>query len=212
MLYIMKKTYFLLALIWAFQFSTFAQDAQPQLLTLPEDWTFEFIPFPPDFAPGLKYNGYEELRFAPEMFKPDESRYFTYLFAIELDGKHEFDIPETKQFLARYFRGLSSSVAQSRETTVDTSKITVEVEKARVKTGIHDAYFIKVNFVDSFTIGQEVLLNIELVVLHAKSDNNTYLVALISPQPKYSEVWKEMYTYRKALMQGNPTLKQAVGR
>lgn len=201
-----------LSLFTTLHFSGISQEAQPQLLTIPENWSFEFIAFPLDFAADLDYKGFEELRFSPGMFDTTSNRYFTYLFAAELEGKHSFSIPETKKFIKQYYQGLSHAVAQSKETSVDTSKIKVIIQKAKVKTGIHDAYFITVNFVDSFTNNQEVLLNIELVVLHAKSDQNTYLVAAVSPQPKYSEVWKELYSYRKALMQGNPRLKMASGK
>ncbi len=44
----------------------FAQDKNSSLLPVPEDWRFEKIDFPLDFAPDLDYQGFEELRFAPQ--------------------------------------------------------------------------------------------------------------------------------------------------
>lgn len=44
-------------------------------LPIPEGWRTETIPFPLEFAPELSYEGYEELRFSPGMFKAgDEDR------------------------------------------------------------------------------------------------------------------------------------------
>lgn len=185
-----------------------AQDANPQLLDIPEDWRFEFIGFPLDFAPSLEYEGFEELRFAPGMFDSESNTYFTYLFAMALEGKIEFDIPKSKQFLTTYFQGLSYNVAKSKEASVDTSKIQLIIQRPDIKMGKHEGYFITVNYIDSFNNMNEITINMELVVLYPKSGDKTYLVALASPQPKYSEVWKELYEYRKTLMTENPVFKE----
>lgn len=191
---------------------TRAQDAQPQLLTLPPDWRFELINFPLEFAPDLDYQGFEELRFAPGMFDTTTTTYFTYMFAIMLEGKHDFSIPFTKKFLTAYFQGLSEAVAQSNKITVDTSLISVTVTRPDIKTGKHEAYFITTKYIDTFNGGREVTLNMEMAVLYPKNGEKTYLQAVVSPQPKYAEVWKELYLYRKTLMNANPVFVNLRGK
>lgn len=208
----MKHLLLLIFLLGSLHFSGFSQDGNPSLLTIPEDWKYEFIAFPLDFAPLLNYEGYEELRFAPGMFDVDSPSYFTYLFAISFEGKQDFSIPNCKKFLSIYYQGLCFDVAKAKEITVDTSKIIITAEKPKVKTGDNDAYFITVKYLDTFNEGNEVMLNMELVVLNPKSHEKTYFLALVSPQPKYSEIWKELYTYRKSLMSENPTLSAARGK
>ena len=189
-----------------------AQDARPQMLTIPSDWNSEVLNFPLDFAPELEYQGLEELRFAPGMFDTTAPDYFTYMFAMELEGKHDFGIPQTKKFLAGYFRGLSSAVGEGKDIVVDTSLITVTVVRPDIKTGKHEGYFVTVNFIDTFTGGRKVTLNMEAVVLYQKDGEKTYIQALISPQPKYSATWKELYQYRKTLMNENPVFVNLRGR
>ena len=40
-------------------------------LEAPEGWKGETISLPPGFAPGMKLQGLEKIRFAPGMFKPE---------------------------------------------------------------------------------------------------------------------------------------------
>jgi hypothetical protein len=44
-------------------------DYLPFYMPVPDGWRTETIPFPLDFAPELKYEGVEELRFSPWMFE-----------------------------------------------------------------------------------------------------------------------------------------------
>lgn len=208
----MKHYTLILIGLTLFGLRTQAQDTQPQFLTLPADWRSEVLNFPLDFAPDLEYQGLEELRFAPGMFDTTATDYFTYMFVMVLEGSHDFTIPETKKFIASYFRGLSSAVGQGKEISVDTSLITVTVMRPDIKTGKHEGYFITVNFIDTFSGGRLVTLNMESVVLYQKDGQKTYIQALISPQPKYSATWKELYQYRKTLMNENPVFVNLRGK
>jgi hypothetical protein len=42
--------------------------AKATVLKEPADWRFERLPIPPQFAPDIRINGFEEVRFAPGMF------------------------------------------------------------------------------------------------------------------------------------------------
>ena len=181
-----------------------AQDIQPQLMTMPQEWEFEYLEFPLAFAPDLDYKGFEELRFAPGMFDTASPSYFTYLFAIMLEGDHAFSEAQIDRFLTRYYQGLSHAVATRAEITVDTSRIGISVMRPDIRTGKHEGYFVTITYMDTFTGGREVKLNMEVVVLYSKNGENTCIQALVSPQPKYTDVWKELYSYRKALMSENP--------
>jgi hypothetical protein len=52
----------------------------PFYLPTPEGWRTETIPFPLEFAPELDYEGLEELRFAPGMFKEGSADFWSYAF------------------------------------------------------------------------------------------------------------------------------------
>jgi hypothetical protein len=52
----------------------------PFVLPTPEGWRTETLHFPLEFAPQLPYQGLEELRFSPGMFKPGREDFWTYAF------------------------------------------------------------------------------------------------------------------------------------
>ena len=92
------------------------------LLKQPVDWKYERIDFPFDFAPGLKYEGFEELRFALGMFDKKSPTYFTYIFIVILKNTKIADI-DLQDYLYKYYRGLCSAVAKNRKLTVDRTKV-----------------------------------------------------------------------------------------
>lgn len=200
----MKGLIFLVTALILFLLQDQAQEPQAKLLTVPADWKFERLDFPLEFAPDLDYRGFEELRFAPGMYDTASPNYLTYLYAMEIEGHYDFNEVKIKKFLSGYYRGLSYTIAKSKDMDVDTSLITVSVHRPGISTGRNDNWVVTLKFIDSFTFGQEVTLNMEVVVLHAKNKEKTYIQNLISPQPKQSAVWKELFSYRKTLMAENP--------
>jgi len=55
-------------------------------LPLYDGWGKETIPFPLKFAPEIKLEGVEELRFSPGMFSEDSEEYWSYFFVWWLDS------------------------------------------------------------------------------------------------------------------------------
>ena len=186
-------------LLCFFSFLSYGQEQKPELLPIPTDWKFERMDLPLDFAPELSFNGYEELRFAPGMFNTQSSHYFTYLFALHITDKTEFSEADLVDFLEQYYRGLSKAVGETKKMKVDVSKINVTIKKIKDS----QTYQSSVNFFDTFTDGQEVILNMELEVFENYQKNSCYILALVSPQEKDNEVWKEMYKAREKINSKN---------
>ncbi len=171
---------FLLAFIPA----SVAQDVKAKILTEPADWKFERINFPFGFAPELKFHGFEELRFSPGMFDTKALDYFTYIFVIETYYINKFDKETLYDFLKKYYRGLSNSVASSKGNVVDVSEIDLKIKKVKKdkKRGVY--YLANINFLDTFTNGQMVYLNMDIQPFINEKANKTYLIAIVSPKKK----------------------------
>jgi len=173
-------------MIGSFGSTGFAQNAKPELLLTPEDWRFERMDLPFDFAADIDFEGFEELRFAPGMFDTLSETYFTYIFAVSINNDVSINKSEIYNFLNKYYKGLCAAVAESKNMQVDTSKIEIEITK--VTTSI-TTYHSKILFFDVFTNGQEVLLNMEIEIIPKDDGNGSYMLALVSPQAKDIEVW-----------------------
>ena len=68
---IMKSAVLSFTILVAFSIGVKAQENKPEILMEPSTWEFEKFPLPPSFATAITYKGFEELRFAPGMFKKD---------------------------------------------------------------------------------------------------------------------------------------------
>src|ERR1700749_1981266 len=125
----MKKPITTFAYIFLLLIACNAQEQTPQLLKQPANWQFERFSLPPGFAPNIPYKGVEELRFSPGMFVKDSTTYFTYAFVAGLDNVNSVSQDDIRNYLLNYFNGLCSSTAKERNLSIDTSKISVAIEK-----------------------------------------------------------------------------------
>jgi hypothetical protein len=93
-----------------------ASDKAPRFTwPVPDGWRSETIPFPLEFAPDIPHRGVEELRFAPDFFKPESPGYWTYAFAWIVTGATPLDLPRLERELTAYFRGLTAAVARDKK-------------------------------------------------------------------------------------------------
>lgn len=168
-----------------------AQETKP-ILDIPEDWRFERITLPFDFAPEMPYTGFEELRFAPGMFDRSSENYFTYLFIASIKNEKKFSKRAIKNFLTQYYQGLSKAVAGENKEKLDFSNITISVKRNRTIKRKQKNYIATIVYLDTFNKGEEVILNMELTVVSNKKNPHTYLMVMVSPQEKNHSIWDFM--------------------
>ena len=196
----MKKLFTLFTFFVLVSFVTNAQQAtpqSPQLLKEPANWEFERFALPPEFAPGITFKGAEELRFSPGMFHKDSASYFTYAFVAELENTTSVSQNDIQNYLLDYFKGLCSSTAKNRKLVIDTTKITVAVERKEGVQGNDVVYNASLNIFGVFTDGAPVKLNMEIKALPAPATKKTYLVFITSPKAKTDKLWDELYAIQK---------------
>jgi len=189
----MRKIIAALLFITSISSAAKSQDAKAEFLKEPSTWSFESFPLPPVFSPDFPYKGVEELRFSPGMFKKDSLDYFSYAFVAQLDNTTAIMQSEIKNYLLTYFKGLCGSTAKERKLSIDTSQITVSIEKKNnVPPGV-PIYNALLNIFGVFADGAPVTLNAEIKVLNNINTKNTYLVFIASPRKKTDDIWKQLY-------------------
>jgi hypothetical protein len=170
-----------------------AQDAPPYSIPAPAGWGKERMEFPLGFAKDLDYKGHEDLRFAPGMFKADAPDYFSYAFVMWLEGTLAFDPPTLEKDLTKYYKGLCTSVAESRKLTLDLSKIAVKVvrqeKKGRLGGEEADTFHAQIDWYDPFVTGKPMTLHVELWSRSADGKKRSCLVAIASPKEKTEPIW-----------------------
>jgi hypothetical protein len=165
--------------------------ATPVILKEPADWRFETFPVPPGFAPEVKLKGLEEARFSAGMYDTNSDHYFTYLVAITNEGELKWAAPDLKDFLEKYFRGLSTSRAQRKGVAPDVSQMVATIAPATSTDGATQLNGQMI-FVDSFTDSRKVTLNVEATIISKAGAKQSFIIMLVSPSPTDSSVWKEL--------------------
>lgn len=166
--------------------------APPALLKGPANWRFERLTIPPGFAPDIKWTGVEEARFAPGMFDPKATNYFTYVLAVSVDVAAPIKAADLKEFLDKYYRGLSTAVGREKGLTPEAAHFDAEVAASKTEPAAAGRFTAKVPFIDTFTDGRKITLHLEIAVLPNQETKKTLLVMLTSPQTKDAPIWKEL--------------------
>jgi|GEM_PF-628360 len=165
--------------------------ASATILKEPADWRLETMSVPPGFAPDVKLNGSEEIRFAPGMFDNTSDTYFTCELAILTDGAPDLSTAEIRDFLEKYYRGLSTSQAQRTGLKVDPAQMKATVSPSPTADA-KNRFDAQVDFFDSFSDGRKITLNVEVQVLPLPARKQTCVILLVSPGAKDSAVWRTL--------------------
>ena len=167
---------------------------------VPEGWKHETIPFPLEFAPDLPYQGVEELRFSPGMFKPDQDGYWSYAFVWWLDGRPAIDAAELSSSLKRYFDGLCTEVAKEKGQALDAAKFSASLHAvADVPRKLEHAVTALAGTVDSydpFATGKPIVLHVEAWVWDCDRAGKRVVLVLASPKPENAPIWSSLHERR----------------
>lgn len=172
------------------------QDADPYTLKAPEKWMKERLPFPLTFAPDLDHKGWEDLRFAPGMFKAEADDFFSYAFVFWLEGKVTVDAASLEKDLLKYYKGLCGSVAKGRKLDVDLSKVSTKVakqEKNGTLAGAEaDVFHGRIEWIEPFVTGKAQTLHLEIWSRPADAQKRTCVFAGVSPKEKTAPIWETL--------------------
>jgi hypothetical protein len=165
-----------------------AQQAAAQLLKEPAAWEFE------RFVDPLVLT---ELRYSPGMFSNDAPDYFTHAMAVKADSTPSFLPNDISEYLRNYFKAICSAANDDRKLSIDTSKITVTIEKKKGIPASESIYNIVLHIFSAFGDGRPVTLLAECKVLTNKAAQRTYAVFIFSRLAKTDAIWKDLYKIQK---------------
>ena len=193
---IMKSAVLSFTILVAFSIGVKAQENKPEILMEPSTWEFEKFPLPPSFATAITYKGFEELRFAPGMFKKDAHDYFTYVFVAQIDSSVIISQDDVKNYLVNYYKGLCAVTAKDRKLVIDTSKINAAVYRRKKSTTNYTTYDAVINLFGVFADGAPVTLNMEVSLIKNAPAKKSWLFFIASPLNKKDETWNQLYGIR----------------
>ena len=181
----------------------FAEEPSSFKLAAPTGWGGETIALPPGFAPDMKLQGSEHIRFAPGMMKPESDSFFSYAFVFDLQPQSVVTETVVKEEFLKYYRGLCKAVLNGKLPDVDPSAFTIQLqrEKSDAKPSSLDnaaetptRYTGTLDWVEPFATRETQKLNLEIQTW--TTGDRSYIFACVSPQSRDTAIWKQLHTIR----------------
>lgn len=169
----------------------------PFVLPLPDGWRSETIPFPLEFAPDLDYEGIEELRFAPGMFKEGADDFWSYAFVWWIDADTKIEPYVLSRDLELYFEGLATAVVEGRGTEIGDAEFRVELTEPKAGD---DRVFNLVGTAetfDPFVTKAQLTLNMRVTEISCPTEDRLAVFFELSPQSYDHRVWTELTGIRE---------------
>lgn len=177
-------------------------DEIPDIKT-PEGWRSEKITMPPGFAPTMKLQGIEDIRFAPGMFDGKSDEFFSYVIMFWVPEKQVVTKQLLENELLTYYQGLSKAVM--RDQPADTSKFSVTLKPVKQKADAAKPAFLghdrqdftgDLDWVEPFVTKKSQKLHFDVQSWHCQKSKHRVVFIAASPQPATSKVWKSMRDIR----------------
>lgn len=181
--------------------STFAQDSKPAFdghnwqapyALAMEGWGIERFRIPIEFAPGIKYNGIEDVRFTKGWGEVKSNEYWSYAFLWYLDGKPTINIPAIEKNLAMYYDGLIGQNVEQRKIPLALVKPTkVKVTKIATQNGDVATFSGTIEMLDYM---QQKPIVMNCIIHHKLCDgqDKTFVFHEISPRHLTDPVWSAL--------------------
>lgn len=180
----LKPLCFLLALIFS---NTFVSGQEVKtILSAPNDWNSEIIPFPLGFAPEINFNGFEDIRFAPGWSDTNSEQFWTYHFTWYIDKKESMTEELLTKTFNLYFDGLMKVVLKEQS---GDNKVT-EIDNTFCLFIKSDEGFTgKVRIFDAFFSKEYIILNIKVRESICSESNKQMISFNLSPKAFENDVW-----------------------
>ncbi|MGZ0164487.1 MAG: hypothetical protein ACKVII_11240 [Planctomycetales bacterium] len=166
-----------------------AQDNLKVEIETPKGWRTETLSLPTGFAKDMKLTGFEEVRFAPGMFKADAEDFFTYCFVFCLPNQTPPDQKTLTAELLKYYRGLAVAVTRRSGIDVKPASFTLKITPNKDSKTKSRAVM---TWVEPFATQKPQTLKLEIESVLDSSIKGCLLKIAVSPKQHDDDVWKPM--------------------
>ena len=161
---------------------------QTSILSAPEGWVGEVIPFPLSFAESIPFTGFEELRFAPGWADAESPQFWTYAFVWYIDMEAPMTVDVLSSSFNAYYDGLMGTNGNPEDTT-SSGEVLAQTYTVFVPT--EEGFSGKMRVYDAFHTLDYLTLNIVVQEMMCHDDNKQLIFCTISPKAFNDPVWTD---------------------
>lgn len=156
------------------------------VLSAPENWQSEIIPFPMGFAPAIDFVGFEDLRFAPGWNDAASDKFWTYSFVWYVETYGAMTEAKLIKFFESYYDGLMEIDLKNQADSTNSNQL----DKSRInifKTA--EGFKGTMRVFDKFFSKDYMNLNIKISEQFCPKMNRQIIFCDISPKAFDDAVW-----------------------
>lgn len=165
---------------------SFCQE-QETVLTAPENWQSEIIPFPMGFAPAIDFVGFEDLRFAPGWNDSDSEEFWTYCFVWYIETYEAMTESKLTESFNSYYDGLMGVTMKNQADTTNSNQLDKSL-CLFIKT--KESFIGKIRTYDRFFTKDYITLNIKVKEEFCPKMNKQIIFCDISAKAFDDAVWE----------------------
>jgi len=180
-----KVVFFILALS-IFNLPVFGQTIET-ILSAPDDWNSEIIPFPLGFAPEIDFVGFEDIRFAPGWSDSNSEEFWTYHFTWFIEKSDPMTEDALTEIFNQYFDGLMRLVLEEEADSENINELDKTISLF-IKTD--EGFSGKMRVFDSFFTKDYIMLHVKVREKTCEESNKQMISFDISPKGFDDEIWK----------------------
>lgn len=183
----MSKKSFLVLIFFTISSMLIYGQEEESVLSAPDNWKSEIIPFPMGFAPEIDFVGFEDLRFSPGWSDSTHQNFWTYCFVWYIEKDSAMTERKLTESFNSYYDGLMGVDMKNEKDTTHVNQL----DKALclfVKTD--EGFSGKMRVYDSFFTKDYMTLNIKVKESFCPKTNKQIVLCDISQQAFDHEVWE----------------------
>ncbi len=158
------------------------------VLTSPEEWKAEIIPFPLGFARSIDLVGFEDIRFAPGWSDSTQQDFWAYSFVWYVDSSGAMTEDRLTDYFNAYYNGLMDIDHHNK--MVDTAKVNQMPETMSLFVKTEEGFTGKMHTYDRFFTKDYLTLNIKVTEQYCSQTKKQIVRCDISPGRFSDPVWK----------------------
>jgi hypothetical protein len=180
-----KKSILVLFLFTISSIITFGQEKE-SVLSAPDNWQSEIIPFPLGFARDIDFIGFEDLRFAPGWSDSTSQEFWAYTFVWYIEKGPAMTESKLTESFNSYYDGLMGVDIHNQNDSTNSNQLDKTL-CLFVKT--NEGFVGKMRVYDRFFTKDYMTLNIKVKESFCPKTNKQIIFCDISPMAFDHEVW-----------------------
>lgn len=157
-----------------------------EILKADSTWRKELLKMPLSFAPGINYEGIEDVRFAEGWSKKESPDFWTYAFVWQIKGIQKQTVENLEKHMKMYFDGLMLPANNEEQKLPEATVLFIE------NPNDSSSFTGRVKTYDRFHTQEVIALNCTVKSYYCDTKDMSTVVFRFSIKPFEDDIWDKL--------------------